>query len=114
MELLKDGTYTARTDLEWTDEQHDFGIRDKFGRLIGARIMTCETDFTARGPEATGGYIIPAGHYYSLLVHATRNGRTYGACQSAQPFTTEAERTAAIAKYLKGAEARARKTARVN
>lgn len=87
----------------------DFGAMDRFGRKIGTIVTTFEIDFTEAAPEAISYYTMAPGHYYGLNVWATRNGLEYGAVQHDRYFNTEAERTAAIEKYLKEAAKRATK-----
>lgn len=49
------------------------------------------------------------GTYFAMRTSALRDGQEYGASQPDYFFETEAEREAAIARYLKGAEKRAMK-----
>lgn len=86
----------------------DFGIQDARKRTIGAMLITWEADFIESEPPAFTWYTLEPGHYYALRVHATRNGKSYGATQSNQYFKTAAERSTAIDKYLASAQQRAR------
>lgn len=92
---------------EATHQHFDFGVSDRFGRKVGARITSYEVDFAEAPPEAYSGYTISEGHYYAMQVSATRNGEPYGASQPNQHFKTIEERTKAIDKYLKEAGKRA-------
>jgi len=94
---------------EYTQEHHDFGNVDRFGRKIGAWIITYEIDFVQAPPESYSGYTIEAGHYFALRVSATRNGESYGASQPSGHFKTINERQIAINKYLASAQKRATK-----
>lgn len=100
-------TLTTRTNDH--KELHDFGCTDRFGRKIGAEISTYEADFTSLPEGANCWYNQAPGHYYGLRCWATRYGATYGAIQPNTFYRTEAERTAAITKYLAGAQKRATK-----
>lgn len=110
MENTKPCTEARLLPVQTTE--HDFGVTDARGRKIGAQVHRYVTEFV----EKEGGWAAncmgstrPAGTYITLQVQATRDGVPYGAWQDARYFATEAEREAAVAKYLKDAQARARK-----
>ena len=93
-------------------EVHDFGVKDTRGRAIGAKVYYREIELVEFTPEQYQVYYaLPAGYYYVATMRATRNGADYGASQPRKYFTTEAERDAAVAKYLKQARSRALKLA---
>lgn len=100
--------YTKRIEVEGARSlaTHDFGTTDKRGRKVGAAIFTTEFDFV-EDPEANGGYLMAAGHYYAFVPSATRDGNSYGATQRWTSYATVEDRDAAIATYLKGARKRA-------
>jgi hypothetical protein len=58
-----------------------------------------------------GFWGMAAGTYYTFTPCSTRNGGGYGASATKRYFTTEAERDAVVAKYLKDARKRAVKAA---
>jgi len=94
----------------------DFGLSDKKGRAIGARIYLSTMVTRPVSEENAKGWgaqihKLPAGTYYMLLTSAMRGGETFGAYTGNRAFKTIEERTAAIAKYLKGAKKRAEKEA---
>ena len=108
---------TNRTDRREIPESyvttmHDFGLKDEKGRNVG----TCELIFTSEYVELTDaekaarpwfcGYDKPAGRKYGFKLHATRNGRGYGASHGYHEFDTADEREAA----LKAAIENSRKT----
>lgn len=85
-------------------------LRDKKGRAIGVGLAMTVRTHTDAAP-GVGRYNVPAGVYYALHTTATRNGEDFGPAFNWTIYRTREERAAAIEKYLKGAEARARKTA---
>lgn len=102
------------TNLRCVSSEHvGFGQRDRFGREIGARITTAREDVVPR--TDTHNLAEPARlgtGWFTLVVHATRDGKVYGACQPTLYFKSATERDAAIEKYLAGARKRAAKVAR--
>lgn len=113
MENTKPCTYPVAHPAETTE--HDFGVTDARGRKIGALVHRFMTEYVEReGGWAANcmGSTRPAGMYITLQTQASRDGVPYGAWQDARYFTTEAEREAAVAKYLKDAQARALKNAK--
>ena len=94
-------------------EFHNFGVADSKGRVIGCRIAY-EVEVFEETILNTWGYWnnVPAGTYYSWTPSATRDGKDFGASQRTNRCATEEERFEQVAKYLKGAEARARKNAK--
>jgi hypothetical protein len=90
----------------------DFGVSDKRGRAIGARVSYSET--TIVEADATARYISPVerlGHWFVLRTTAMRGGKDFGPSFNRQSFRTAAERDAAKDKYLKNAAKRALKEA---
>lgn len=88
----------------------DFQIPDEKGRSVGARIIKNECDVVPTEKTEGACYVtLEPGHYYELNVHATRNGKRYGACQPDHHYKTDEERTQALEKYLKDAKKRAMK-----
>lgn len=103
--------YTSREITEYAHEHISFGLKDSKGREIGALITRAIATFSENEPGKTWGYTKPAGTYLTFCPHATRNGKTYGACQHERYFDTEAEREDAISAYLANARKRAAKAA---
>jgi hypothetical protein len=104
---------TQRNTGPRTTTDTDFGLIDNRGRAVGARVYTMTTSYTAL-PDGCGTYCTrPESDigqvFYALRTDALRGGSTFGPGGNLQEFRTEAEREKAIAKYLKGAAARARK-----
>jgi hypothetical protein len=97
--------------MPYTNQQftsHSFGAVDERGRVIGAEVWTGEVDYVPFVPTPVEtGYNTPAGHYFAFRPSATRNGKPYGAAQYVRIFSTQAERDAAVAAYLKSARKRA-------
>lgn len=95
---------------------HGFGVNDTKGRGIGARITTFILTYKARTDGQRSGTICDPDKigksFFAFVPQATRGGVPYGASQVTQEFSTEAERDAAIAKYLAGAAKRAMKGAK--
>lgn len=100
--------------------QYDFCARDSKGRWIGSRIERVTTHYStedeggsilAHGVLPTGRAVHEDGVYFEYRSYATRDRRDYGAHQGWRAFKTEAEREAAIQKYLDGAQKRANKKA---
>lgn len=95
---------------------HDFDALDAKGRAIGALVSTW-TEAVMLGPVAlseTACYMNcepvecrGVGTFFMLRVHATRNGKAFGASQSARQFETAAARDMALSKYLNQATGRA-------
>lgn len=73
--------------------------------------MTYDATFEPTPEDACSWYNQAPGTYKALYVAAARDGLHYGASQSTRYFATDAERAAAIAKYLKEAKGRAIKKA---
>lgn len=85
-------------------------LRDGKARVIGARLtLTLRRYVTTK--LGLGRYNVKPGDYYALHTISTRDGEEFGPSFNWSIYTTTEERDAAIAKYLKAAEARARKTA---
>lgn len=95
---------------------HDFGVVDERGRKLGARVAFSEVELVEveAGADrwACRTYSKPAGYYFLARMQATRDGSLFGATQLDNWYTTEAERDAAVAKYLKQARSRALKLAK--
>lgn len=90
-------------------EQHEFGVKDRFGRAIGASVSYVIATFRpwtstnhSRSPREPGTY-------YEVRVQATRDGKAYGAGFNGAMFETAEDRDAYVAKYLKEARKRALK-----
>lgn len=88
-------------------QRHDFGVSDRKGRRIGARLTLSIRRYTPAAP-GVGRYNVRPGLYYALHTIATRAGEAFGPSFNFSIYPTREEREAAIAKYLKGAKARAR------
>lgn len=100
----------------WNNEMetahHDFGCTDERGRAMGADITTGTHEFAVIEGEPqqwTAWFTIAPGTHFYFRPHATRNGRGFGALQSARYFSTKQERETAIQKYLADAKKRAAK-----
>lgn len=100
--------YTDRSEDKSTvaTETASFNVSDPKGRTIGAIILTSEVTFTLNNSEY-GGYLQAPGHYFAARIQNSRGGIRYGASQPSKYFATEAERTVAIAKFVKAMEKRA-------
>lgn len=101
----------STTTVETTIER-DFGMTDRLGRKVGARVVLSTEQYEALEDqtETSYFYLTAPGSYYTARPSATRNGFDYGASQSAHLFETEAARDLYIAKYFKAAEKRAIKS----
>lgn len=91
------GSRDVGAPFEVTDvntEMVDFGTTDRFGRNIGAKILTWTG--TLNGTVTYWG-----------RASATRNGQDYGASQLERAFETEGERERWRNKYLVDAKKRA-------
>jgi len=73
----------------------------EFAGIHGARIWRSTAVFVPFVAGWPSGYDREPGTYFGLRVHATRNGKTFGAVQRTRFFVTEIEREAAAAAYLK-------------
>lgn len=91
-------------------ETHDFGVADKKGRQVGAIVAFSVQVFEQLPEDATGWQTVPVGTHFCWIGYATRGGDPFGAGRYWNYCATEAERIAAVAKYLKGAKARAVKS----
>ena len=102
-----------RIDGERTSRVVTFEQSDEKGRVIGARVQLWICEEREYTGESEWGWAYgdssELGSYFVMMGNATRNGKDYGASGPRRMFRTEAEREAAIAEYLKGARARARK-----
>lgn len=85
-------------------------LRDVKARAIGARLTLSIRRYVTT-ELGLGRYNVKPGLYYALHTTATRDDEDFGPAFNYTIYTAREERDAAIAKYLKGAEARARKTA---
>jgi hypothetical protein len=99
-------TITQDTRTDERRQLHTFSVQDGKGRFIGAEVRM----HILTVGEENGWGLLP-GTYFAWMGLATRAGKTYGALQQWRHCATEAERDAAIAKYLRAAQARANKTA---
>lgn len=92
-------------------EQHDFGVfqtnKTHGKREVGSRISFSVQTFVPAPAGATRYQQIEPGTYFVWGASATRAGEPYGAYQLCHYCKTESERAAQVAKYLKGAKARA-------
>lgn len=100
---------TKRTVTVSTTTSNDFGFLDKRGRKIGAIVTRATLDYVPAPEGAYSGYSKAPGTYQGMLVQATRDGKSFGACQSWTSFDTVSEREKAITKYLASAKKRAAK-----
>ena len=94
----------------------DFGVSDKRGRAIGARVSYLErTNSEVDVADGTTDHqihlVTNLGHWYVMHTTALRGGHPFGASFNCQSFRTAAERDAAKDKYLKAAAKRALKEA---
>jgi hypothetical protein len=88
-----------------------FGVVDCKGRVIGAHAWTFELDFVEISQDAPSYYTMEPGHYFVFCPQAIRDRVSFGAIQRDRYFKTEAERDAAVNKYLIDARKRAVKLA---
>ena len=88
-------------------ERHDFGVVDSKGRAFGSNVRFQVQTYVEVPEDAQSWRTIAPGTYYCWVGYATRAGEPFGASQSWRYCKTEAERIAEVAKYLKGAKARA-------
>ena len=94
----------------WQIQKHGFGVNDEKGREIGALVRTgFEPSITSWRTGSPEQIEVPPFYFHPW---ATRAGKTFGAIKPGQRFATEADRAAAISKYLDGARKRAEKIAR--
>lgn len=91
------------------------GVKDSKGREYGVAVTTSLTVFgnvDESDPRSSWSYWrIEPGSYYTVCLHATRGGSSYGASQPDHHFPTAMERDEFIAKYLKRARRTAEKSA---
>jgi len=96
-----------------TNYHTSFEVKDSKGRMVGAEIRLCEETYEVEDLEDCPGkcvwWQVPAGHYFVLNVHATRDGRWYGAVQHSKRFATPELREQAVQKYLTSARKRAQR-----
>lgn len=108
-------TTVERVFTKISENQTDFGFKDKKGRAIGARTALLELRFVEVEVPAHHCHCYVADNailgelFYAVDVSAQRAGEDYGAGQNYQLFATKAEAEAYIAKYLKDAAKRAAK-----
>lgn len=107
-------TYVRYEDRDRSDEVVPFGFRDAKGRELGAVLIRYVTVCRLDTDPDPIGYIEtkarPVGSTrYAVVCQQARAGKRFGATQPARYFATPEEREAAIAKYLKDANARAGK-----
>jgi hypothetical protein len=81
--------------------------KDDKGRSVGAHVVMYEQEFTAAPADVRSGCVVPPGYYFFFTPIATRGGKRYGASQGDRRFSTEAERSKAIARYMADAQKRA-------
>ena len=90
-------------------EHHFFDAADNKGRRVGADV-SFQVQVFVEVPDLVSTHSnVPAGTYFCWMGNATRAGEAFGASQTWNRCKTEAERFEQVAKYLKGAEARANK-----
>lgn len=86
----------------------DFGVKDRRGRVVGARVVTAVHVYTPASPTETGWtYCTAPGTYWYASVQVTRNGKTYGALQPEKLFPTADARDAWVQARLKASKMRA-------
>lgn len=90
-------------------EHVSFEVKDKRGRMIGARITRNTITYSPQDEGKTWGYQTEAGTFPFVIFQATRNGQRYGASQPLKIVKDDAEAEAVIAKYLAAARKRALK-----
>lgn len=99
---------TMTRDVE-LGSTHDFGVTDKKGRTLGTCVISYVTTWAQC--ESTGRSLLckpeQLGTWFAFRPQAQRNGMSFGGAGIESRYATEAERTAAIEKYLKGARRRA-------
>ena len=91
-------------------ESHDFGVTDKKGRKVGATVSFQVHTFIEVNDNSHTHSNVEPGTHFCWMGNATRAGEWFGASQTWNRCKTEAERFEQVAKYLKGARARALKT----
>lgn len=99
----------SMTPARW--ETTNFGVVDGRGREIGASVGRFEFTLIACGESEGARYPVAPGFYFAWRSHSTRDGVPYGATGRERRATSEAEREAQIAAYLKGARYRAARKA---
>lgn len=94
-----------------------FGVKDRFKRELGIYIARFEEEAVLVDDNARWGYAIDAPAVDQMLCGcycmATRDGSTYGACQSASYFTSVEAREKYIEKRIKSSKRTAEKRAAV-
>lgn len=83
----------------------NFGVCDRFGRMIGARVTKYEMDYLPTDKDY--GFTVTPGHYFMFDPAATRNGLEYGGWAGHRRFNTAADRDMAVSKYFEDAKKRA-------
>ena len=79
----------------------DSKVLDSKGRKIGLDIKTYETTYKAIQVDRQFGYDErAAGVYFELAVYNTRNGEIFGRARAFRAFTTAAERSAWLDKFI--------------
>lgn len=68
----------------------------------GVRVTIRELDLVeVASGEGGCGYATKAGHYYAARIQKIKNGKPFGATQPERFYSSESERSAAIAKRLR-------------
>lgn len=93
---------TVRTSQTFTGKaEMQFGYDSK-GRRIGA-VARLGVEVFRASSAADSWYTVSEGTWYTYSPHATRDGKPFGSSHGTNCYATEAERDAAVAKYLIGA-----------
>ena len=99
---------TKRTVEFQRKEKHSFGYADKAGRALGCIVSYTLATFEQIPDSARLFYNVKPGRYFAWNGQVTRNGAEFGAIQPTHYCETEAERDAAVQKYIANAKKRAR------
>ena len=83
-----------------TIRQVAYKFIDARKRNVGACIETWEETFVAAPEDANCWWIGSVGHKFAVRCQNTRDGKSYGASNRPQYFSTGPEREAYINKYL--------------
>lgn len=109
MELIRDKVEISSATKRW---HHPYACRDSKNREIGSLVKIGEVEVYERERQDKWecGYSYKPGRYFTAWVQAARDGKSYGASQSGEWFTTEAERDAYVERRLAAGRKRALNT----
>jgi hypothetical protein len=100
-------------EVEGPPLRESFGVRDRFGREIGAyaTLSTVRVSLdpapSKYGGRVAGGLYVPGATVYRYDTMALRDGRGFGPSGRGGSFATKEERAAAVRLYFAGARKRA-------